>query len=59
MDQDYDLGPTKVQTDVSYNSSDHNYMFENEKTDIKFMTQKQEIKRILRFCVPLPLKDII
>ena len=40
MDQDYDLGPTKVQTDVTYNSNDHNYMFENEKNGYRIYDTK-------------------
>lgn len=35
IDQDYDLGPAQVQTDVTYKSNEHNYMFENEKNGYK------------------------
>lgn len=39
-DQDYELGPTKVQTDVTYKSKGHNYMFENEANGYKMLDTK-------------------
>ncbi|MDC8001744.1 hypothetical protein POV26_11910 [Aequorivita todarodis] len=39
-DQDYELGPTRVQTDVNYSSADHSYMFENEKNGYKIYDTK-------------------
>ncbi len=39
-DQDYELGPKKVQTNVSYSSNEHNYMFENEANGYKIYDTK-------------------
>lgn len=56
MDQDYDLGPTKVQTDVSYNSSDHNYIFENEKNGYKVYDTKAGDKKDFAILRPTSVK---
>ncbi len=40
IDQDYDLGPTKVQTDVTYKSNGREYIFENEANGYKMLDTK-------------------
>jgi len=45
MDQDYDLGPTRVQTDVSYSSANRSYMFENQKNGYKIYDAKAGEKK--------------
>lgn len=40
IDQDYYVGPTQIQTDVSYSSDEHNYMFENEKNGYRIYDTK-------------------
>ncbi len=40
MDQDYNLGPTRVKTNVTYSSNDHSYMFENDKNGYKVYDTK-------------------
>ena len=44
-DRDYDLGPTKVQTDVTYKSNGNNYIFENEANGYKMLDTKDGEKK--------------
>ncbi len=44
-DQDYYVGPTRIQTDVSYNSDTRSYMFENEDKGYKVYDYKSGEKK--------------
>lgn len=40
IDRDYNVGPTKVKTDVTYKSNGHKYMFENDANGYKMIDKK-------------------
>lgn len=45
IDQEYTVGSPKIKTDVTYNSSEHNYMFENEEKGFKVYDTKDGEKK--------------